>query len=79
MACGCVSCRTGKCQCQECRSGPGIDFKGRDLLAAELRRDIAIERVRVRDLRAISPERQRVRRWGDIIPSRTENPEDIRN
>jgi len=72
--CTCASCATGKCQCEECRPGPGIDFKGRRVSATlldEIRRDVRNERLKLRDLRAPHVERQLVRRWGDIIPAQT--------
>lgn len=65
--CDCTACRTGKCSCPQCRTGPGIDFEGRDALLESLRRDIAAERVMIKDLRTPHPERQAVRRWGDTF------------
>jgi hypothetical protein len=78
--CACSACTTGKCQCPECRPGPGIDHERDRALVSQIRRDIAVERIRIREQRAPSIERQRVRRWGDIVPTgRTENREEIRN
>lgn len=61
MACTCAYCRTGKCGCEECTEGPGIDFNGRSELLAEILRDIAIRRAE----RGSSPESLKVRRWGE--------------
>lgn len=78
--CGCPACVSGKCDCRECRPGPGIDFEAEQALAHEIRRQIAVERLRIREQRAPSIERQKVRRWGDIgTTGRTENREEIRN
>lgn len=68
MACGCPACLTGRCHCRECREGPGIDYDADRRLVEEIRREIAIERAKIRDLRAPNIERQRVRRWGEITP-----------
>lgn len=64
--CSCSACRTGKCACQECREGPGIDFRASHRIHDEVMMAVIRERAKIRDLRAPSPERQRVRRWGDI-------------
>jgi len=78
--CPCSYCRTGKCNCRECREGPGIDFKAKNDLRDSIMMDVIRERAAIRDLRSPSIERQRVRRWGDIeTTGRTEDREVIRN
>lgn len=80
--CDCHNCRTGKCHCRQCKDGPGINFlneRSGATLMDEIMRDVRNERLKIKELRAPSPERQKVRRWGDIDTGRTENREEIRN
>lgn len=78
--CPCPNCRTGKCGCRECADGPGIDFRERHSLHDQIMKDVARERVQIRELRAPSIERQKVRRWGDIVTTGvTTDRETIRN